>query len=175
MAVDHTFIDAPGPRRPSATDAPGRPDPRPGPGRAGRPRPRPAGPPEGRSGQRLWRATWPKLIAFGLILLVWQIAVWAHWRPYILQSPATVARQLWDLLGHLATSGRPAGPRRNRRSSGTRWSSSSAASSAPRWPGCRVLRAGIGALITGMQTMPSVLWYPLGYMVFGVHNCRPSS
>ncbi|MGH9081301.1 MAG: ABC transporter permease [Acidimicrobiales bacterium] len=30
-----------------------------------------------------------------------------------------------------------------------------------------VLRAGIGALITGMQTMPSVLWYPLAYMVFG--------
>ncbi len=33
----------------------------------------------------------------------------------------------------------------------------------------RVLRAGIGALITGMQTMPSVLWYPLGIMVFGVN------
>ena len=31
-----------------------------------------------------------------------------------------------------------------------------------------VLRAGIGSLITGMQTMPSVLWYPLGIMVFGV-------
>ena len=49
--------------------------------------------------QRLWRATWPKLIAFGLILFVWQIAVWVHWKPYILQSPATVARQLWELLG----------------------------------------------------------------------------
>ena len=31
-----------------------------------------------------------------------------------------------------------------------------------------VLRAGIGALITGMQTLPSVLWYPLAVMVFGV-------
>ena len=30
-----------------------------------------------------------------------------------------------------------------------------------------VLRAGIGSLITGMQTMPSVLWFPLAYMVFG--------
>jgi len=116
--------------------------------------------------QRLWRATWPKLIAFALILLVWQIAVWVHWKPYILQSPATVARQLWDLLG-----------------------------TSDFWQACwvtaqqavtgyalvvviggivgtavarmRVLRAGIGSLITGMQTMPSVLWYPLGYMVFG--------
>jgi len=116
--------------------------------------------------QRLWRATWPKLIAFALILFVWQVAVWVHWKPYILQSPATVARQLWDLLG-----------------------------TSDFWQACwvtaqqavtgyvlvvvmggivgtavarlRVLRAGIGSLITGMQTMPSVLWYPLGYMVFG--------
>ena len=83
----------------------------------------------------LWRATWPKLIAFGLILLVWQIAVWVHWKPYILQSPATVARQLWDLLG-TSSSGRPAGSPPSRRSSGTPWSSSSAASSAPPWPAC---------------------------------------
>jgi NitT/TauT family transport system permease protein len=116
--------------------------------------------------QRLWRATWPKLIAFGIILLVWQIAVWVHWKPYILQSPATVARQLWDLLGTSLF-----------------------------WQACwvtaqqaivgyalvvviggivgtavarlRVLRAGIGSLITGMQTLPSVLWYPLAFMVFG--------
>ncbi len=125
-------------------------------------------PANGRLSRRLWRATWPKLIALGIILLVWQIAVWAHWRPYILQSPATAARQLWELLG-----------------------------SSLFWQACwvtaqqavvgyvlvvviggilgtavariAVLRAGIGSLITGMQTMPSVLWYPLGYMVFGAN------
>jgi NitT/TauT family transport system permease protein len=117
--------------------------------------------------RRMWRATWPKLAALGLILLVWQLAIWAHWKPYILQSPATVARQLWELLGTSLF-----------------------------WQACwvtaeqaivgyvlvllvggivgtavarvAVLRAGIAALITGMQTMPSVLWYPLGIMVFGV-------
>jgi len=123
-------------------------------------------PAKDRFSRRLWRATWPKLIALALILLVWQIAEWAHWRPYILQSPSTVARHLWELLGTSLF-----------------------------WQSCwvtaqqavlgyvlvvliggivgtavarvRVLRAGIGSLITGMQTMPSVLWYPLGYMVFG--------
>jgi NitT/TauT family transport system permease protein len=116
--------------------------------------------------QRLWRAAWPKLIALALILLVWQIAVWAHWRPYILQTPDAVARQLWEQLGTSLF-----------------------------WQACwitaqqavigyvlvvviggivgtavarvLVLRAGIGSLITGMQTMPSVLWYPLAIMVFG--------
>ncbi len=119
--------------------------------------------------QRLWRATWPKLIAFGIILLVWELAVWAHWRPYILQSPDVVARQLWDQLGTSAFWQ-------------ACWVTAQQAiigyalviliggivgTAVARVP---VLRAGIGSLVTGMQTMPSVLWYPLAYMVFGVHT-----
>jgi NitT/TauT family transport system permease protein len=118
--------------------------------------------------QRLWRSTWPKLIAFGLILLVWQIAVWVHWKPYILQSPSSAATQLWDLLGTSLFWQ-------------ACWITAQQAiigyalvvviggvigTAVARIP---VLRAGIGSLITGMQTMPSVLWYPLGVMVFGVN------
>jgi NitT/TauT family transport system permease protein len=121
----------------------------------------------GTFGQRLWRATWPKLIAFALILLVWQIAVWDHWKPYILQSPAEAGRQLWEQLG--TSLFWQAG-----------WATAQQAiigyavviviggivgTAVARIP---VLRAGIGALITGMQTMPSVLWFPLAVMVFGV-------
>ncbi len=122
-----------------------------------------------RFARRAWRATWPKLLALALILLVWQAAVWIHWKPYILQSPATVARQMWELVG-----------------------------TALFWQACwvtaqqvvigyvlvlvigavvgtavaqiPVLRAAVGALITGMQTMPSVLWYPLAIMFFGVSS-----
>jgi NitT/TauT family transport system permease protein len=116
---------------------------------------------------RLWRATWPKLIALGIILLVWEIAVWVHWKPYILQSPSEVARQLWELLG-----------------TSTFWQScwitaqqaaigfalvvlvgGVVGTAVARVP---VLRAGVASLITGMQTLPSVLWYPLAVMVFGV-------
>ena len=122
-----------------------------------------------RLSRRMWRATWPKLVALSLILLVWQVAVWAHWKPYILQSPATVARQLWELVG-----------------TSLFWQAS--------WVTAQqavvgyllvllvgglvgtavarvsVLRAGVGSLITGMQTMPSVLWYPLAIMLFGVSS-----
>jgi NitT/TauT family transport system permease protein len=116
--------------------------------------------------QRLWRATWPKLIAFGLILLVWQIAVWVHWKPYILQSPNTVAHQLLHQVGTSLFWQAV-------------WTTAQQAiigyalviviggivGTAVARIG--VLRAGIGSLLTGMQTMPSVLWYPLGFMVFG--------
>ena len=122
-----------------------------------------------RLSRRLWRASWPKLVALGLILLVWQVAVWAHWKPYILQSPTAVARQLWELLG-----------------TSLFWQScwvtaqqaivgyllvllvgGIVGTAVARVP---VLRAGVGSLITGMQTMPSVLWYPLAIMLFGVSS-----
>ena len=122
-----------------------------------------------RLSRRLWRATWPKLVALGLILLVWQVAVWAHWKPYILQSPTAVARQLWELLG-------------TSQFWQACWVTAQQAivgyllvllvggivgTAVARVP---VLRAGVGSLITGMQTMPSVLWYPLAIMLFGVSS-----
>ncbi len=119
-----------------------------------------------RLGRRLWRATWPKLAALGLILLVWQVAVWLHYRETIIQSPASVVRQLWDLFG-----------------TSVFWQSCwitaqqavlgyalvvvvgvVVGTAVARVP---VLRSAIASLITGMQTMPSVLWYPVAYMVFG--------
>ncbi|HEV3366739.1 MAG TPA: ABC transporter permease subunit [Acidimicrobiales bacterium] len=117
--------------------------------------------------QRTWRSTWPKLIAFGLILLVWQIAVWAHWKPYVLQSPATAGRELWHQLGTslfwqavwVTTQQALIGYALVVVIGGI------VGTAVARIP---VLRAGIGALITGMQTLPSVLWYPLAVMVFGV-------
>jgi NitT/TauT family transport system permease protein len=124
------------------------------------------GPAHDRLARRMWRATWPKLVALGLILFVWQVAVWAHWKPYILQTPAAVGRELWTLLG-----------------SSLFWQAcwvtaqqavvgyllvilvgGIVGTAVARIP---VLRAGIGSLITGMQTMPSVLWYPLAIMCFG--------
>ena len=116
--------------------------------------------------RRAWRATWPKLIALGLIVVAWEIAVWTHWKPFILQTPRAVAVQLWDLLGQSSFWSEA-------------WNTTQRAvigyaiavvvgtvvgTAVARIP---VLRAGIGSLITGMQTMPSVLWFPLAYMVFG--------
>jgi NitT/TauT family transport system permease protein len=32
----------------------------------------------------------------------------------------------------------------------------------------RVLRAGVGSLVTGLQTMPSIVWFPLAILLFGL-------
>jgi NitT/TauT family transport system permease protein len=126
-----------------------------------------AGPPaRDRWRRRLWRATWPKLAALAIILLVWQIAVWAHWRPYILQTPAAVARQLWHLVG-TSSFWQACGITAQQAAFGYALVvivGVIVGTAVARVP---VLRAAVGSLITGMQTMPSVLWYPVGYMAFG--------
>ncbi len=115
---------------------------------------------------RLWRASWPKLIALAVILLVWQIAVWSHWKPYILQTPATVARQLWDLMG-TSLFWQACWVTAQQAIVGYALVIAIGAVVGTAVARVRVLRAGIGSLLTGMQTLPSVLWYPFGYMVFG--------
>ena len=45
---------------------------------------------------RLWAATWPKAMAVGAVLLLWQAVVWAHLKPdYVLPGPITVLKALW--------------------------------------------------------------------------------
>ena len=36
-------------------------------------------------GGRIWRSAWPKLLAIAIVVLIWQIVVWAQWKPeYVL-------------------------------------------------------------------------------------------
>ncbi len=54
--------------------------------------------PATRPARRVWAWSWPKLLAIGLVLGVWQVVVWSGWRPeYVLPGPATV---LGTALGH---------------------------------------------------------------------------
>ena len=39
----------------------------------------------------------------------------------------------------------------------------------------RVLRAGVGSMITGLQTMPSVAWFPLAIVLFGLASRQSCS
>jgi NitT/TauT family transport system permease protein len=118
------------------------------------------------AGRRLWAAAWPKLLAIGLVGLVWQLVVWSGWKdPWVLPPPA-------DVLGELGRAAR----------TGHFWQ----ALATTLWRGIvgfgaavaigagvglavarsRVLRAGIGSMITGLQTMPSIAWFPLAIMLF---------
>jgi NitT/TauT family transport system permease protein len=117
---------------------------------------------------RVWAALWPKLLAFVLFVGTWQIVVWTGWKDeFVLPAPATVAKtlvedraELWEavvqtmslavrgfalalLIGGLV---------------GLAVARS------------RVLRAAIGSMITGLQTMPSIAWAPLAILLFQLNE-----
>lgn len=119
---------------------------------------------------RVWRATWPKLGAVAIGLVVWQLVVWSGWKPeYLFPGPGEVfgtLRDMWTdgtllpaigetlqmaFIGYLlaVAIGTVVGLAVAR---------------------VRVLRAAVGSLITGLQTMPSVAWVPWAILLFKISD-----
>ncbi|TNH28446.1 ABC transporter permease [Micromonospora orduensis] len=117
-------------------------------------------------GARIWAATWPKLAALTIAILAWQLVVWSDWKPpYSLPGPLVVGRelvaqaqgpQLWE--GLLTTLRRAAVGYVFSVTVGLLLGLAVARSTA--------LRAAIGSMITALQTMPSIAWFPLAILLF---------
>ncbi|MFP5346550.1 MAG: ABC transporter permease [Actinomycetes bacterium] len=114
----------------------------------------------------VWHATWPKLAAVVLALLAWQAVVWTGWRPsYALPGPAQVLPELARLVGQtdfwhsIATTMR-------RAAVGFAAATVIGLVVGVATARIRPLRVAIGSLITGLQTMPSIAWFPLAILLF---------
>jgi NitT/TauT family transport system permease protein len=115
-------------------------------------------------GARVWRATWPKLVAVGLFIGAWQFIVWTGWKPeYIVPSPFTVLDALVHDFGDLKSS---ALVTLERGIIGFACAIVIGGIIGIAVARSRILRAGVGSMITGLQTMPSVAWYPLAIVLF---------
>jgi NitT/TauT family transport system permease protein len=116
------------------------------------------------AGAKLWPAVWPKVLAVALFIAGWQALVWTHWKPeYIIPSPFTVMRQFAHDGGSLSRSVVV-----TMRRAGIGFGISILLGAVVGLAVARipVLRAAIGSMITGLQTMPSVAWVPLGIVLF---------
>lgn len=116
---------------------------------------------------RIWSAAWPKLLAIAIILGVWQAAVWTRWKPeYALPPPADVWREL--VVNQFATSEFWRGILTTLRRAVVGFTLAAVLGlvlgvAVAR---IRVLRAAIGSMITALQTMPSIAWFPLAILLF---------
>ena len=123
---------------------------------------------KGTIGKRVWQSTWPKLLAVVIVLLAWQLVVWSGWKPeYVLPGPQTVAGDLKDVI---TTGDFWDGVRLTLTRALTGFAlavligtvvGAAVSRFAP-------LRAAIGSLITGLQTMPSIMWFPLAILLFQI-------
>lgn len=117
-------------------------------------------------GGGVWSGLWPKLAALGIGLLAWQAVVWTGWRPeYVLPGPATVLPRLWEGIadGQLVEA---LGMTMRRAVVGYGLALVVGTAIGVAVAQSRVLRAAIGSLITGLQTMPSIAWFPLAILLF---------
>jgi NitT/TauT family transport system permease protein len=114
----------------------------------------------------VWRAAWPKLAAVAIALGLWQLVAISGWKPsYVLPGPAPVLAELghqlvtadfWTAVGVTMTRGVV----------GFVIASALGLVLGILVARSRILRAAIGSLITGLQTMPSIAWFPLAILLF---------
>jgi NitT/TauT family transport system permease protein len=118
--------------------------------------------------RRFWRSSWPLLAALAVVIGAWQLVVMSGWRPsYVLPGPLTVAERIvrdvadGEILPAVGTTMRRIGL-------GFALAlviGGLIGLAIVRWG---VLRTAIASLITGLQTMPSIAWFPLAILLFGL-------
>ncbi|MGV1004675.1 MAG: ABC transporter permease [Candidatus Nanopelagicales bacterium] len=120
--------------------------------------------------RRIWAVFWPKVLAFAMVISIWQIVVWSGWRPtYVLPGPRETFGVLWEMLGTqrfwtaLAVT-------MSRAITGFGLSLVVGTVLGVAVARVAALRKAVGALITGLQTMPSISWFPLAILLFGLNE-----
>ncbi|GAA4106574.1 MULTISPECIES: ABC transporter permease [Actinomadura] len=115
---------------------------------------------------RLWSAAWPMVTAVVIAVLFWQAVVWSGWKdPWVLPGPADTLPVFWDQI----TSGRfweAVALTMQRAVVGFALSIVIGVLVGALVSQFRILRRAFGSLITGLQTMPSIAWFPLAILLF---------
>jgi NitT/TauT family transport system permease protein len=120
----------------------------------------------GRLARRAWAAFWPKVLAIGLVLAIWQLVVLSGWKHYVIKGPGPVFADLWGQMQHLqlwqiieVTM----------RTAALGYALALVIGSVAGVLVARIppLRAAVGSIITGLQTMPSIAWVPFAIIIFG--------
>jgi NitT/TauT family transport system permease protein len=119
-----------------------------------------------RLASRIWSATWPGLAAVAIALGAWELVVLSGWKePWVLPGPREVLPELWATV----TSGKfwaAAGLTMQRAAIGFAGAVAVGMVIGAAVSRSRVLRRAFGSLITGLQTMPSIAWFPLAILLF---------
>ena len=119
--------------------------------------------------RKVWSVIWPKLAAIAIVFVIWEAVHLTGWKKWVLPGPGVAMSNLWAqartaLLWHaIATTleravigfalamliGSVVGALVSRN---------------------RPLRSAVGSLLTGLQTMPSIAWFPFAIIFFGLNT-----
>jgi NitT/TauT family transport system permease protein len=114
----------------------------------------------------LWRSAWPKLAAVTIALGLWQLVAISGWKEsYVLPGPVPVFAELGDQLAKVEL-WQAVAVTMTRGVVGFAIAAVLGLVLGVLVARSRILRAAIGSLITGLQTMPSIAWFPLAILLF---------
>jgi NitT/TauT family transport system permease protein len=114
----------------------------------------------------IWAKTWPGLAAVLIALGLWQLLIAVGWRPpYLFPSPERVLRRLTENQ-FAAQLVRAVGRTLLRAGGGFAVALVVGTVAGMAVARFRILRSAVGSLIAGIQTMPSIAWFPLAIMLF---------
>jgi NitT/TauT family transport system permease protein len=119
-------------------------------------------------GRRYWTIVWPKVAAISIAIFVWQLVVWSGWKKeYVLPGPSRV----FPVLSDLFTSGKMQDAivqTMERAVKGYALALVLGVAVGSAVANSKILRSAFGSFITGLQTMPSVVWFPMAILLFGL-------
>lgn len=118
--------------------------------------------------KQVWARVWPMLTAIALVLVAWELVVLSgRWPEYVFAGPITTFQDLWTKLG-TAEFYQALGTTMRRAFTGFALAVLVGLVVGAAVSRIRVLRAAFGSLITGLQTMPSIAWFPFAILLFGL-------
>ena len=118
---------------------------------------------------KAWAAAWPKLLALVLALAIWQLIYLSGFKSAILPGPAATLPDLWHQL-HTAQLWTAIGTTLRRAIIGFALALVIGTVVGALVSRIRPLRAGVGSLITALQTLPSIVWVPFAIILFGANT-----
>jgi NitT/TauT family transport system permease protein len=118
--------------------------------------------------RHVWGNLWPKFAAVGLALAAWQLVVLSGWKPdYVLPGPAAVLGRLAENLRH-GDFYFGVGITLRRALIGYAIAVAIGTTVGILVARITLLRKAVGSAILGLQSMPSIAWFPLAMLLFQI-------
>jgi NitT/TauT family transport system permease protein len=128
-------------------------------------------PPSGRrlTGAKVWSAIWPKLAAIAIVFVIWEAVHLTGWKKWVLPGPGVTMSNLWA-QAHTALLWHAISTTLQRAVIGFALAMLIGCVIGALVSRIRPLRAAVGSLLTGLQTMPSIAWFPFAIIFFGLNT-----
>ena len=118
---------------------------------------------------RGWAALWPKVLAVAIVLAVWQLIHVSGWKKEIFPGPGGTLADLWDQL-HTRLLWHAIATTCERAVVGFGLAVVIGVVVGALVSRIAPLRSAVGSLITGLQTLPSIAWFPFAIILFGINT-----